>query len=136
MIKQPFAGLIASGEKTIETRTWRTKYRGEILICASAQPHKGIVICPPENDPVAAAAAIRSRNDLAQFGVALCIADLYMVEPFQPAHCMLARCLWYENAFSWRLRNVRKIETPFPVKGKLGIFGLNVPGSYIHLLKA
>lgn len=34
-IKQPFADLIATGAKTIELRTWNTKYRGEFLIHAS-----------------------------------------------------------------------------------------------------
>ena len=31
-IKQPFATLIAAGIKEYEFRTWKTKYRGEILI--------------------------------------------------------------------------------------------------------
>lgn len=33
-IKQPWASLIALGEKKIETRSWRTKYRGPLLIHA------------------------------------------------------------------------------------------------------
>ena len=33
-IKQPFATLIAEGLKEYEFRTWRTRYRGEILIHA------------------------------------------------------------------------------------------------------
>ena len=33
-IKQPFASLIAVGIKEYEFRTWKTKYRGEILIHA------------------------------------------------------------------------------------------------------
>ncbi len=33
-IKQPWAAAIATGLKTIETRTWKTKYRGPILIVA------------------------------------------------------------------------------------------------------
>lgn len=33
-IKQPFASLIASGLKEYEFRTWKTAYRGEILIHA------------------------------------------------------------------------------------------------------
>lgn len=31
-IKQPWASLIALGEKHIETRSWKTKYRGTLLI--------------------------------------------------------------------------------------------------------
>ncbi len=34
-IKEPFATLIKSGIKKIETRSWKTKYRGEIYIHAS-----------------------------------------------------------------------------------------------------
>lgn len=33
-IKQPFASLIAEGIKMYEFRTWKTKYRGELLIHA------------------------------------------------------------------------------------------------------
>jgi len=33
-IKQPFASLIAAGYKEYEFRTWKTKYRGDILIHA------------------------------------------------------------------------------------------------------
>lgn len=33
-IKQPYASLIAEGLKEYEFRTWKTKYRGEILIHA------------------------------------------------------------------------------------------------------
>lgn len=34
-LKQPFADLLAFGEKTIELRKWNTKFRGEFLIHAS-----------------------------------------------------------------------------------------------------
>ena len=35
-ITEPYASLILNGEKHIETRSWKTNYRGEILIHASA----------------------------------------------------------------------------------------------------
>ena len=35
-IKEPFASLISNGIKRIETRSFKTKYRGEIYIHASA----------------------------------------------------------------------------------------------------
>jgi len=34
-IKPPWIELIVEGRKTIETRTWRTNYRGKILLCSS-----------------------------------------------------------------------------------------------------
>lgn len=37
-IKQPWASLIALGIKDIENRTWKTNYRGRVLIHSSAKP--------------------------------------------------------------------------------------------------
>lgn len=37
-VKQPWASLIACGRKTIELRTWRTQYRGEMIIGSSKVP--------------------------------------------------------------------------------------------------
>jgi len=34
--RQPWAGLVEHGLKSIEVRTWSTKHRGSLLICASA----------------------------------------------------------------------------------------------------
>jgi len=39
-IKQPFASLIAEGLKTYEFRTWKTSYRGKILIHAGKSVDK------------------------------------------------------------------------------------------------
>lgn len=39
-IKQPFASLIASGIKEYEFRTWKTSYRGDILIHAGKSVDK------------------------------------------------------------------------------------------------
>ena len=36
-IKEPFATLIKNGMKKIETRSWKTNYRGEIFIHASGK---------------------------------------------------------------------------------------------------
>ena len=33
-VSQPYADLIVQGKKTIELRTWNTKYRGEFLVHA------------------------------------------------------------------------------------------------------
>lgn len=44
-VRQPWADRIARGIKTIELRTWRTNYRGPLLICAaSKRPGTPIVI--------------------------------------------------------------------------------------------
>ena len=38
-VKQPYASLICYGIKAIENRTWKTDYRGRILIHASGDAH-------------------------------------------------------------------------------------------------
>lgn len=42
-IKQPFASLIAAGLKEYEFRTWKTKFRGEILIHAGKDIDEKVV---------------------------------------------------------------------------------------------
>jgi hypothetical protein len=37
-IKQPWAALIVAGKKTIEVRTWKTTFRGPVLIHAGRVP--------------------------------------------------------------------------------------------------
>ena len=34
-LKQPYAELLVAGKKTIEVRTWNTKFRGQFLVHAS-----------------------------------------------------------------------------------------------------
>ncbi len=96
-IKQPWANMIASGEKTIETRLWCTNYRGELLIVSSKTP---------KIEPA---------------GFALAVAKLVDCRPMTKADESEACCPIYDGAFSWVLTNIRKI-TPFPVKGKLGLY--------------
>jgi hypothetical protein len=42
-VKQPWASLICSGLKDIENRTWKTSFRGRILIHASQKPDYDII---------------------------------------------------------------------------------------------
>ncbi|MGM9834412.1 MAG: ASCH domain-containing protein [Bacilli bacterium] len=42
-IKQPWASLIANGYKDYEFRTWKTKYRGEVLIHAGKSIDKDVL---------------------------------------------------------------------------------------------
>ena len=108
-IRQPWADFIVKGVKTIETRTWTTDYRGDILICSSK------LFDPAWNDM-----RLEYRNSLA-YGKALCIAELYDIKPMTAEHQEEAGCKVYPGAYSWFLRNIRLI-TPFLVKGKLRLF--------------
>lgn len=100
-VSPEYAELITNGVKTIECRTWKTDYRGDILITSSAKKKAGTI---PSH--------------------ALCIAELYDVRPMKKddadAACMKqSECT--ADKYSWMLRNVRLIE-PIPVKGKLSLW--------------
>lgn len=99
-IKEPWGGMILNGEKTIETRTWKTNYRGDFIVCVSKKP-----ISPLS-------------------GFAVCIVNLVDCRLMTKEDIELAKCEVYPGAYSWVLDNVRKIEI-FPVKGQLGLFNID-----------
>lgn len=127
-IKQPWATLIAQGHKRIETRTWQTAYRGDILICASAKPADFLRMRPrtihPEKGVWCDDTSDGECSGFFQFGKALCIAELYHIEPMTDDHELDALCEVYPGAYAWHLRNIRIIK-PFEVKGQLNIFEID-----------
>lgn len=102
-IKEPYASAIRRGEKTIETRTWTTNYRGKLLLCASKRPKSAIS------------------------GNAFAIGDLVDVRPMKKEDERLAKCRIYPNAYSWVLENIKLIKL-FPVEGRLGLFEVDYNG--------
>lgn len=105
-VKQPWANMIASGAKTIETRTWATAYRGELLIVSSKSPR------------------------IEPAGYALAIVRLVDCRPMTIRDELAAACQIYPEAHSWVLKDIRPID-PFPVKGSLGIYEVDVPNDRI-----
>jgi hypothetical protein len=100
-VKQPWANIIASGQKTIETRLWATRYRGEIVIVSSLKPN------------------------IAPAGFAMAIASLIDCRPMTTEDEVSAKCEKYHGAFAWVLTNIRPI-IPVPVRGSLGIYEADV----------
>jgi len=100
-LKQPWANMIASGEKTIETRRWPTAYRGPLLIVSSKTP------------------------DITPAGCAVALATLVDCRPMTRADEIAARCSLYPGAYSWVLQDVRRLK-PFPVRGQLGIYDVSI----------
>jgi ASCH domain len=102
-VKQPWANMIAEGEKTIETRTWSTDYRGDILIVSAKDP------------------------DIPPAGYALAVATLVDCRPMSVLDEPAAQCRKYPGAFSWVLENVRRVK-PFPLQGQLKLFEVDTSG--------
>jgi hypothetical protein len=101
-VKQPWASMIASGEKTIETRTWSTNYRGDLLIVSSKTP---------KIEPA---------------GYALAIVRLVDCRPMTERDQIRACCSIYPDAIAWIFEDVRPIPL-FPVRGQMGLFDMNLP---------
>ncbi len=119
-IKQPWAWAIAYGFKTIETRTWYTGYRGELLIVSSLKPDKALMDWFQKETGM-------KVDDQMEYGKAIAIADLVDCKPMIEADQDAALCDIYPKAESWFLENVRQIE-PFPVKGRLMLYDVEVDG--------
>lgn len=100
-LKQPWANMIAAGEKTIETRRWPTDYRGPLLIVSSKTP------------------------DIPPAGCAVALATLVECRPMTRLDESAARCAVYSGAFAWVLRDIRRLKA-FPVRGRLGIYDVVV----------
>jgi len=106
-VKQSWAGLIIIGEKLIETRTWETSYRGELLICASQKWD------PNYAEDEIKGELIDHRPHLFQQGHAVAIANLVDILPMRKGDEEAALCKKYPEARAWILENIRPIE-PFP----------------------
>lgn len=104
-VRQPWASLIAWGEKTVEVRTWRTPYRGPLLIHASG----------PDVDA--------GDGCIAPGGYAIAVAILVDVRPLTPAD-LEAACMDEMPdgpCFAWVLADAAEVE-PRPAKGKLHLW--------------
>ena len=100
-VRNPYAHFILCGEKEYEYRTWQTDYRGDLLICSSANPKIKDTIC----------------------GHALCVVrvnEIYEVTAKNYRDFGLDERP-DGKMYAWQLTDVRVIK-PFPVKGKLNFF--------------
>lgn len=137
---EPYASLIRTGAKKFETRSWATKYRGELLICAAKrkriyelihylcmQPfQRGLA--PLLGKPLMMSGGYFGgvKIEHLYFGKAVAIVDL--------VDCKRTDDLTLEDIdaeqhfgdfslgrYAWKMVLKEAIE-PFPVKGKQGFF--------------
>ena len=100
-VNEPWASMIFYGGKTIETRSWQTSYRGDLLICVTKKP-----VYPLS-------------------GMALCVVELADCHPMTLEDEAFAKVKrWKPGLYSWVLRNVRSIDI-FSVTGQLSLFNVD-----------
>ncbi|MBI4150903.1 ASCH domain-containing protein [Candidatus Woesearchaeota archaeon] len=115
-LKQPWAELVVSGKKTIETRTWNTSFRGTFLVHASRISNKDAMkrfgfTSLPTGCIVGEARLV----DVKSYGTkAAWDAD-------EQKH--LARIEWTKKRYGYLLADVKRLK-PQPLKGRLNFFAV------------
>ncbi len=142
---EPWASGIFTGAKRFETRSWPTKYRGPLLICAAKGGlSKGELLAflscwdwqgalaPLKGRPLDLTFHSWPGVDVENlfFGKAVAIVDLADCIPTDKLTLAETAIEHHFGDFSlgrfaWKLENLRPLKTPFPVKGRQGFF--NIP---------
>ena len=109
-IKQPFATLIAEGLKEYEFRTWKTKYRGDILIHAG----KGV-----DKAAMKKFAYLNLNYPLGCFVAKAVITDCVEVNDELRDEGTTEDTSWH--GYGFKIENVEKVD-PVLANGKLGLW--------------
>ena len=122
-LREPYATLVKNKVKYIETRSWKTNYRGELYI------HSGLAKLTREVRERKKLSALYNESDL-QFGHIICKCNLVdcvrMTEEFiaqeekkDPNNFVAG---YYKvGRYAWILSDIEPIES-IEAKGKLGIW--------------
>ena len=116
-IKEPWATLIIDGYKKYEFRSWKTNYRGKILIHTSKLLEKNILKRFDEYNLDCKCGYIIGEA---------CIADCIKVdENFNNELLRIDNIVYANNhvgIYAWKLEQIKKYDNPVPCKGKLGLW--------------
>lgn len=116
-IKQPWASLIVSGYKKYEFRSWKTKYRGKILIHAGMSLEKTYIDKVKEYNLEYIKGAIIGEAE---------IVDCILVDKNFDDYLRNENNLVYGKdhvgSYAWKLDNIKKYKEPIYVKGKLSLW--------------
>ena len=117
-IKEPWATLIIDGYKKYEFRSWKTNYRGKILIHAGMSLERDMLEKFKDYNLRCTKGAIIGEAEITD-----CIlVDEEFNEKIRKINPIVyGRSNHVEN-YAWKLENVIKYDKPIPVKGKLGLW--------------
>ena len=135
---QPWASLIACGEKQYETRNWKTDYRGPLAIHASLRfTSAQKTMCwqqPFANALIRHGVEHPSHLTL---GCVLCVADLVDIVRTEVVEvCEQERAFgdYTPGRFAWKLEHIRVLgENEVAVAGHQGLWDWPVAMDTLHL---
>jgi hypothetical protein len=120
-VSQPFADLIISGKKTIELRTWNTKFRGEFLVHAPIKIRRDV--CK----------RLKIDESNLQKGVIIGKVEIYDVKYYHSLKEIkddsdkhFADKSYFHHRYGFLLRNPQSLRIPIPYKGSLGFFDAKI----------
>ena len=124
-LKEPFATLICNKVKTIETRSWRTNYRGELYIHAGIKKPEYGYKCE-EFIKLADKYSYRPGYVLCKCDLVDCIemTEVYIEKIKKEDHINYISGEYKVGRFAWILDNIEPVDSFF-VKGRLGIWHYN-----------
>lgn len=125
-IIEPWASLIKEEIKEIETRSWKTNYRGKIYIHASLKK------VSKKDEKINNLVSLLEDKDF-KYGHIIAEAELvdciYMDEQFLKEikeNNQEYICGEYSlGRYAWKLSNIKVLDKPIPAKGNLGIWNYN-----------
>ena len=121
-LKQPFADLLALGEKTIELRKWNTKFRGKFLVHAS------------KNIDMEACERLDINIDNSRKGAIIGSAFLYDVKEYKnqeefnkdkQKHFSIISKYFDGYKYGFLVKDARMFKKLIPYSGKLGFFNVD-----------
>ena len=124
-VKQPHASLILNGKKKVETRSWKTNYRGELYI------HAGMKKVTKKDLQKDGLKDIIGNDNIEEYGKIICKCNLvdciYMdkeyIEYMKNNYPREYVCGRYEiGRYAWVLEDVTKLDKPIEAKGQLSIW--------------
>lgn len=127
-LSQPWASAVVLDEKSIETRSWRTSYRGQIAIHASArfpQSYKDLVDDNPQRLPF----VTQVRSHLLPTGSLIGVVTLYDCVPTESVRDDITSIElkfgdYDDGRWAWLLHGAVELPKPVPCKGSLGLWNL------------
>lgn len=129
-IKEPWASLIIEGYKKYEFRSWRTNYRGKILIHAGMSLEKDMLERFEKYDLHCSKGAI--------IGEAILTDCILVDEEFSKKLRSIDPVVYgrsnHVETYAWKLEQVVKYDKPIYVKGKLGLWNYEKNEDNIEVL--
>ncbi|MDJ0511574.1 MAG: ASCH domain-containing protein [Crocosphaera sp.] len=132
-LHQPWASLIALGFKHFETRSWGTKYRGKLVICAAKKNSKQQRLDYEDLASILGIDLTQNPWESLPLGKAIAIVDLVdcikMTPEFISAQSESEQLCghWETGRFAWQLDDIKPIFPPIPIKGQQGLWDVSLP---------